>query len=549
MADFSQIAACALAAVVALAPAACAGWRSSLYPDDWTPGYTDAEGRFLHDISYAGYHRAEAPLPDCAELPVINVVEAPYGADPTGAADSTAAIQRALDAARDQGGAVVFLPAGTFRVAPPTDGDTALRIRGSHIVLRGAGRGKTFLFNDSTEMRSKNMILLSLDTPMDWRAEGEGILASSLSESADNRAKTLRVQSARGFAVGDMVAVRADLTARFIESVGMTGHWPVLGAKADNILPIFLRRIAAVDVGAGTVTLDVPLRYPMLVEDNARVVKLPGRPIEECGIEDLSIGMRQQMRTGFEEMDYADPAKAAYQSAFSIALLVVGAENCWVRRVATYAPEGNDPYVHLLSNGIRLRRSRFVTVSECDLRHTQYKGGGGNGYTYTLQGQECLVVDSHAEDARHNYDFGTMSSSGNVILRCRSDHGYLASDFHMYLSMANLIDSQTCHGDSIEARAIRPWGAPAIHGVTTTQSVFWNTRGLGYPPARPFVVYSHQFGDGYVIGTSGPACAVDSSDFVEGEGTGEALEPQSLFLDQLKRRTGGSLPMPSPPRK
>ncbi|HSI07094.1 MAG TPA: hypothetical protein VK985_00790, partial [Rariglobus sp.] len=104
-----------------------------------------------------------------------------------------------------------------------------------------------------------------------------------------------------------------------------------------------------------------------------------------------------------------------------------------------------------------------------------------------------------------------------------------------------LIDNLTCDGDFIEARALRPWGGP-MHGVTTTQSVFWNTRGLRYAAKHlgdsPALVYSHQFGDGYVIGTSGPASAVDSSDFVEGIGQGDSLQPHSLYLDQLRRRLG-----------
>ena len=41
-----------------------APWRSSLYPDAWTPAHTDAKGRFLHDFSYAGYRRGEHPIPD-----------------------------------------------------------------------------------------------------------------------------------------------------------------------------------------------------------------------------------------------------------------------------------------------------------------------------------------------------------------------------------------------------------------------------------------------------------------------------------------------------
>ena len=38
------------------------GWRSVLYPKDWTPGFA-VDGAFLHDFSYAGYHNGEDPLP------------------------------------------------------------------------------------------------------------------------------------------------------------------------------------------------------------------------------------------------------------------------------------------------------------------------------------------------------------------------------------------------------------------------------------------------------------------------------------------------------
>ena len=50
-------------AVLAEPPPEPGLWRSSLYPEDWTPGFADAQGRFLHDFSYAGYHKGEALIP------------------------------------------------------------------------------------------------------------------------------------------------------------------------------------------------------------------------------------------------------------------------------------------------------------------------------------------------------------------------------------------------------------------------------------------------------------------------------------------------------
>ena len=47
----------------------------------------------------------------------INAIN--YGADPTGAKDSTAAIQRAVDAVAARGGGSVELPRGIYRVSYP----------------------------------------------------------------------------------------------------------------------------------------------------------------------------------------------------------------------------------------------------------------------------------------------------------------------------------------------------------------------------------------------------------------------------------------------
>lgn len=47
----------------------------------------------------------------------INVVASPYGADPTGANDSTTAFTNAIAAAASAGGGVVYIPAGTYTIS------------------------------------------------------------------------------------------------------------------------------------------------------------------------------------------------------------------------------------------------------------------------------------------------------------------------------------------------------------------------------------------------------------------------------------------------
>jgi len=113
---------------VLLAASPAAGWRSSLYPEDWSPGHKDYEGRFLNDFSYAGYHCGEADIPVDPPGEVVDATDAPYYADNTGVIDATSAIQMAIDAMGAAGGGVVYLPAGTYRIRPPGGSDCALRM-------------------------------------------------------------------------------------------------------------------------------------------------------------------------------------------------------------------------------------------------------------------------------------------------------------------------------------------------------------------------------------------------------------------------------------
>src|SRR5688572_12997290 len=117
-------------------------WRTALYPVDWSPGFTDASGRFLHDFSYAGYHSGAEPLPSIP-FDGVDVTAAPYNADPTGVVDSTAAIQQAIDDVGVAGGGVVLLPAGTFRISVPEGAPHALTISHSRVIIKGAGPNLT----------------------------------------------------------------------------------------------------------------------------------------------------------------------------------------------------------------------------------------------------------------------------------------------------------------------------------------------------------------------------------------------------------------------
>lgn len=509
-------------------------WRSALYPADWEPDYADDEGRFLHDFSYAGYYKGEKPIPEDPPGETYNVLE--FGADPTGDNDSTEAIQAALDQAGADGGGVVYVPEGTYSVRPSGSRDCSLCIRQSGVVLRGAGTDVTFIRNDETNMRGKKVIAVRPVLGGNWdKAVGPKVL---LAEDALMPTREIALESVSGFEVGDKVVLNNMATEDFIADHGMTGHW-----NGTLLGPMFFRNIEAIDEEKGTITIDIPTRYPLQTRDHANVYRVDP-PIEEVGIEHLSIGMRQNETSGWGDQDYGKSGTGAYQVHGSKLVYFHHALNSWMNEVSSYRPPENKDDVHSLSDGVEIFRSRSITIKNTTMQNPQYLGGGGNGYGYVIAGNDNLIIGSKTVGARHGFDFKSMWSSGNVIYDSSSHQPRLASDFHMHLSMANLIDNVTLEGDYFEAK-YRPHGT-ILHGHSTTQSVFWNTNGLAYMKGKSYIVESKQFGHGYVIGTRGPAADVETAvpaddlsapeDFVEGVGEGDTLYPQSLYVDQLKRR-------------
>lgn len=522
-------------------------WRSALYPEDWQPGYADSEGRFLHDFSYAGYHGGLIPIPHISKN-IVDVTNSPYKADNSGRKDATDAIQRAIDDVSRKGGGVVFLPQGEYIISVKEGQRHGLAIKNNNVVVRGAGAGKTFLKNTTTFMKNKSVIRIYSDRGS-W---DKPVLAkqSKLAGDISYPVTTISVEDASVFHVGDLVVLATDMTKDFIEEHKSTGMW---STKIRGLR--LCRTVVALDPAAGTIEIDVPTRYFMKLRDNARVYAIDNL-VQDCGIEELSIGNIQSPLTeGWTDLDCYKEGTAANSVHASYAVRIDNAQNCWLRNVATYRPKENKDDFHLVSNGVLLSNSRFVTIERCDFQKPQYEGGGGNGYMYRIEGNDCLLKDCHAEHGRHNYDFSHLSCSGNVLLRCSSKEPKYSTDFHMGLSIANLIDSFVSDGDYLET-LFRQWGSnDYIHSYTATECVFWNTKGVR-GNQRSFLIASKQWKWGYVIGTSGCMNRVVTSpvsgelkgwnntfsydtspeDWVEGVGQGESLMPQSLYESQLKKR-------------
>lgn len=507
-------------------------WRSSLYPTDWQPGYTDEKGRGLQDFSYAGYHRGEKDIPSFAVTGenVYNVLD--YGADPSGDTDSTAAIQAAIDDAGSSGGGVVYMPQGTFTITYQDGADYSLRMDKSGVVLKGAGAGKTFLYLNETYNRQKNAIYMGGGNILYTADGGETLLTRDITDPT----KDIYVESTDGFEVGDIVCIGSNkrVTQEFCDEHYMSSWYNEDGTgKLDSV--IFCREIMDIDRENNIIYIDIPTRYYILMRDGAKIFKPKPRTTEQ-GIEDFSISTRENTKDGIGENDYNKQDTCAYETYCSNFILARGVMDGWIRNISTYQGRDNSKYgSHIASNVICIHQSTRMTIENVHCSNTRYQGGGGNGYAFDIQGADCLFKDCSTYNVRHGYSFKSMQTTGNVIYNCSSENNKYVDDFHQHLSTANLIDNHYfMEGDRprFEATNNGTYGS-VPHGYTTSESTFWNCE---------TTVVSKQVGMGYAIGchavdyTVGPTDNSMPMDFVEGTGKGSSLMPQSLYMDQKNRR-------------
>jgi len=328
------------------------------------------------------------------------------------------------------------------------------------------------------------------------------------------------------------------ITDDFIAEHNMTGTWVSFNGQWK---PFFRRIVTNVNLGSSPheVTLDVPLRYPAKLRDQASLRKETGH-IEEAGLEYLSVANSVDWDEAWDE-------ERVHAVAFR------NAKDCWIRNVNSFDP----PYApgagyHLQSGGLYILSSKRMTVENCMMEKAQHRGGGGCGYLFEIsKSNEILIRDCVGSEGRHNFiqnwDFGT---TGCVFLRCVSTGGRCLtskydfigytcdSEYHHSLSMACLVDQCTIQ-DGWYGGNRGDWSSGAGHSVT--QSVYWNTDGGGH-------INSWQYGWGYIIGTQGvtvttfmlgdSATGTGPEDFKEGLNNGENLVPQSLYEDQRAKRLG-----------
>lgn len=318
----------------------------------------------IPNVSYAGYHRGERPLPRHGG-PEYNVRE--YGAVGDGHTDDTEAFTSAIDAAGKNGGGVVFAPAGTFALS------SVLWIHHSGVVLRGAGTDHTsLLFREPLETAyrkprkgewswSGGLIwfvphpLLKQLEESDWaRGANEGWfgneLITQIHKEVPRGENRIPVVDASRFATGDYILLVMDNVPDSSLLRHMSGDVPEesydWGVDASSLhrqanYQTFRWPVQVRSVETGHIVLEQPIRLDLRSGWNPRFETLGAR-IEESGIEDLRI-----------DMTLVEPRPHGLDHGFNGPHFQT-ALNCWARNVTVCNAD----------NGFGITNSKNVTLTD-----------------------------------------------------------------------------------------------------------------------------------------------------------------------------------------
>ena len=496
------------------APAGCAALLATGGPpSQWV--YVDGRGAIAYrtlpagdrilDFSHAGYGGGGVAIPTA---PVVITV-APSGGD------DTDAIQGAIDAvgARPLSAGLrgaVLLQAGRYTVT------RTLRIATSGVVLRGSGSGP-----DGT-------VLEAAGSPRQFfEVRGSGSWSTSHATNVVDAyvpagARSFRVASTAGFAVGDTVLVERPVTAAWIRFMGMdrlvrdgapqtwlgTSSW----SRAD-------RTVSAISGDA--VTVDVPLSDSIdaqyLSPPGARLSKyaFPGR-ISQVGIERLRVEA---------------PAEtiAISQTTFRF-LSMVAVIDGWVRDVV-----GQD-----FADGLSMDNTdKRITIERMTMTHTlRANTSSGSPADFAVMGTQVLLDRCASANSPGVFYVVTQGLSAGplVVLNFAGSNGSGIQP-HQRWTTGFLVDNAVLTSSNIEF--MNRGNAGSGHGWTVGWAVAWNSTAGSLLIQQPPGVQNWAIG---CKGNPTSRAAPGTSSPVLPAGILESLNtpvsPKSLYLAQLCARLG-----------
>ncbi|MFM7205058.1 MAG: autotransporter-associated beta strand repeat-containing protein [Planctomycetaceae bacterium] len=483
-------------------------WRGG----DGTLAYRQqADGDRIADFSMVGYGAGWVDLP--VTPPVVVSVSATTG-------DCTSRIQSAINSV-----AALPIQANGFRGTVqlgPGDYEIAgqVTITASGIVLRGSGRelasgSATRLIATGTSTRDVISIGSTSASP-----NYSGFSKVAISDTrVPVGATSFTVASTAGLSVGHTINVNWTSNQAWINANNMNlldNPWQP-GDRQQNSDRVITR------IEGNRVTVDAPITSAIETIYGGGTIQryngfTSGGRITNVGVENL-VGQSLAARDALNEA-----------RAWSF-VGVNAAENVFIRQIeARYFP-----YAATTAHD----DAKFVTTSQARSLLASGTVTGSRRYTYNVDGQLVLVVDSTASEGRH--DFVTSSNvtgpsafvSGTAVL-ANNDTGT-----HHRWASGILFDNISVSGDAINVRDRGNSGTG--HGWSGANSVVWNSKADSFIVQNPPTASNWLVGSvGTLVTEGGKVGTYDSLNARVSLGDTATNPTDSLYRSQLaERRAAG----------
>ena len=460
----------------------------------------------LPDFSYAGYHYFGKPVPDI-RADVFNVAD--YGAIPNDDLSDQPAIQRAIRAAEQNNGGIVFFPPGEFLVNTDADNNQSIYIRGNNIVLRGSGsRARGTIIRQVNHMPPTNPDQL-WTSPYMFIFQPANTSDRRLANIAENAAREtfdLILDNASNLTPGQWITLYTNSTAaipEFLAPHRAESIWTTMIANGIQVR----EKHSIADIQGNRIRLNEPLHTNVNRNYNWTVREY--QHLAEIGIEDIGFH-------GSWLDEFVHHKDAIHDGGWSL-LQLNRCVNSWIRRVS---------FINC-NRALHIGSSSAVSVY-----HVTQAGNRGHS-SIASNGGYGVWIGLSEDRSGHWHGPGTSSRSVGTVYWRYDMQPDQRIDAHGAQPYANLLDR-------VNGGILYGSGASIANFPNHLKHyVLWNFNHRGnlthYDFWRPGNARD-RFVQPIIVGFHGDPATFNTGALQVLESNGSPVEPESLFEAQLESR-------------